>query len=218
MGQVISSRAHVGRIEEHLRATLSAALARGGDVGEAAQSRLAPAIAAIDAASDHKKAAGKVEAQAWAAVLVEDTRSDVGIGRVRDAMWNMLGRPRPCALLEQVFPGGMATYTSGDPRQQPMLMQVLRSRLVKASAPEWPREQCEEWAAEIDALRERQQAAVEAHRPAEAVAAVADAQYRRAVHLGQERLTAYKRDLRTLGLTEDEIHEIIPDARPADAA
>ena len=219
MAQVIGSTASMERIEEHLRVTLRAALARGGDVAEVAQGRLAGAIAAIDVAIDCWEAADEAETRAWEAVLVQDVKSDLGISRVRDAMWNMLGRPRVCPVLDQVFPGGVETYTAGDPRRQPVLMQVLRSRLATASAPGWPREQCEAWAAKIEALRAPYEAAVEAHRPAEAAMMVADVHYRWAVHEGQECLLAYKRDLRSLGLTQEEIHEIIPDVtRPPDVA
>jgi hypothetical protein len=219
MGQVIGSTAKMERIEEHLRVTLRVALARGGEVAEAAQGRLAGAIAAIDVAINYWEAADEAETRAWEAVLIEDVKSDLGIGRVRDAMWNMLGRPRACRALDQVFPGGTVTYTSGDPRRQPVLMQVLRSRLATASAPEWPSEQCQAWAAEIDALRAPFEVAVEAHRPAEAAMMVADVHYRLAVREGQQCLAAYKRDLRSLGLTQEEIHGIIPDAaRPPDVA
>jgi hypothetical protein len=55
-------------------------------------------------------------------------------------------------------------------------------------------------------------AAVEAHRPTEAAAVVAEAAYRSAVRGGHARLRSFKRDLKNLGLTEAQIHEIIPDA------
>jgi hypothetical protein len=197
---------------------LRAALARGGDVAQAAQERLGPAVAAIDQAVGLQQAAREEEAVSWAAVLAEDARADAGIGSVRDAMWNALGRPRQSPYLEHVFPGGLTTYTSGDPTGQPVLMQVLRSRLLSASAPQWPKEKCEAWAAEIDALREPYQAAVDAHRPTDAAATVADVGYRSAVRTGQARLAAFKRDLQNLGLTEPQIHELIPDVSAGAAA
>jgi hypothetical protein len=173
---------------------------------------LAPAVAAIDSAVELQKAASEAEAVAWAAVLAEDAKSDAGIGNVRDAMWNALGRPRQSPFLDQVFPGGVRTYTSVDPRQQPVLMEVLRSRLLSLAVPQCPKEICEGWAAQIESLRQPYQSAVDTHRPTEAAAMVADVGYRSAVRAAQARLAAFKRDLRTLGLTEPQIHEIIPDA------
>src|SRR5215831_5992859 len=133
MGEVIGAKANVGRIEEHVRRSLRAALARSGAVAQAAEARLGPSVAAIDTAASQRGAAFEAEKVAWAAVLAEDVNSDTGIGKLRDAMWNSLGRPRPCPTLDQIFPGGVATYTSGDPRGQPVLMQVLRSRVLSAS-------------------------------------------------------------------------------------
>jgi hypothetical protein len=84
----------VGRIEDQVRRALRAARARGGDVAEAAEERLAPAVAAIDGALAPLTPAREAEAVAWAAVLAEDTTSDTGIKSLRDAMWNALGRLR----------------------------------------------------------------------------------------------------------------------------
>ena len=129
-------------------------------------------MAAIDSALALKKSADETAATAWAAVLAEDAKSDVGIGAVRDAMWNSLGRTRQSSYLDQVFPGGVSVYTSGDPSRQPVLMQVLRSRILSAAAPQWTEAQRSGWAAEIEALRVPYDAAIQAHRPAEAAAAV----------------------------------------------
>jgi hypothetical protein len=218
MGEVITSTASVTRIEDHVRRALRAARALGGDVAQAAEARVAPAVAAIDAAVALQNAAQETEAVAWAAVLAEDAKSDTGIGQLRDMMWNALGRPRQSPFLDQVFPGGVGTYTSGDPRQQPVLMQVLGSRIATASAPQWTKAMCDGWVAELAALRSSYATAVEAHRPAEAAATVADVGYRSSVRTAQARLVAFKRDLHNLGLTEQQIHEIIPDASSASAA
>jgi hypothetical protein len=212
MGELINARADVNRVEDHVRRTLRAAQARGGEVADAAEARLGPAVAAIDAAVGVFEPAREAEAVAWAAVLAEDAKSDNGIKTMRDAMWNALGRPRQSPFLQQVFPGGVTTYTAGDPTQQPVLMRVLHSRLLAVSAPQWPKQQCEAWANEIEALRQPYAAAIEAHRPTEAAATVAEVGYRSAVRTSHARLRAFKRDLQNLGLTEPQIHEIIPDA------
>ncbi len=159
MGELISARADVGRIEDHVRRALRAARARGGDVAEAAEERLAPAVAAIDGALALLTPAREAEAVAWAAVLAEDAKSDTGIKSLRDAMWNALGRPRQSPFMDLVFPGGVTTYTQGSPTQQPTLMKVLHSRLLSVSAPQWTKAQCDGWIAQIEiaarALRNR---------------------------------------------------------------
>ena len=216
MGEVIGPKADVARIEDHVRRALRAAVARGEEVAQAAQGRLAPAVAAIDVAAAAHRVAADAEAEAWAAVLAEDAKSDLAIGSVRDAMWAALGRPRGSQPLEQVFPEGVRTYTSGDPRMQPVLMQVLRARVLTAAAPQWSKEMRDGWAATIETLRASYAAAVDAHRPAEANATVAEVAYRASVRSGQAALASFKRDLKSLGLSEAQIHDIIPDAtKPA---
>lgn len=214
MGELISATAAAERIEDHIRTAFDKGTGRGGDIAAAADARLKLAVASIDAAVILRDAADKTERAAWTLVLVEDARSDPGIGSVRDAMYNALGRPKQSAELDRVFPGGIGTYTAGDPSGQPLLMQVLCSRILAGSAPQWPEAMRQGWAAEIEALRVPYHAAVEAHRPVEAAAVVALAGYRAAVRAGHARLTSYKRDLKNLGLTEAQIHDIIPDAGP----
>jgi hypothetical protein len=212
MGEVISATADITRVEDHVRTALEKATARGGDIAAAATERLSSAVIAIEGAATLRKAARKASSAAWNLVLAEDAKADTGIGSVRDAMWNALGRPRQSPPMDEVFPGGVGTYTSGDPSGQPLLMQVLHARILAASAPQWSEDKRKGWAAEIEALRVPYAAAVEAHRPAEATALVAEAGYRSAVRTGHSRLVSLKRDLKSLGLTETQIHEIIPDA------
>jgi hypothetical protein len=212
MAELISARADVGRIEDHVRRAWRAAQARGGEIAEAGAGRLGPAVASIDAAIALQQSTEDAEAIAWSQVLAEDAKSDELIGSVRDAMWNAIGRTRQNPALDQVFPGGVRTYTSGDPRAQPVLMQVLESRITAAAAPQWTDAMKQGWAAQVEAARKSYAATVEAHRPTEAAAQVATMGYRAAVRTGQARLHAFKRDLQNLGLSETQIHEVIPDA------
>jgi hypothetical protein len=212
MGEVISAKAAIERTEGDIRTAFNKATARGGEVAQAAATRLGPSVAAMDSASAVWKASESAENASWEIVLVRDAAADIGIGAVRDAMWSALGRPKQSSAMDEVFPGGIGTYTSGDPIGQPVLMQILQSRILSASAPQWTAQQRQGWVAELEALRVPYAAAVDAHRPAEAALLVAEAGYRAAVRGGHARLRNFKRDLKNLGLTEKQIHEIIPDA------
>ena len=218
MGEVISGTADVKRIEDHIRTALEKATARGGDIAAAAAQRLSSAVITIDGAAQLRKAARKSSGAAWNLVLAEDAKADTGIGSVRDAMWNALGRPEQSQQMDEVFPGGVGTYTSGDPLGQPLLMQVLQARILSASAPQWSEDKRNGWGAEIEALKVPYAAAVQAHQPAEATTVVAEMGYRAAVRAGLARLVSFKRDLKSLGLTETQIHEIIPDAAAGKSA
>lgn len=212
MGKTISSAAAVEKVDADIRKTFETAVARGGEVEVAARARLEPCLLVIDTASATYTAARQAEQTAWVVVLANDDKADTGIGDVRDRMWSAIGRSRQSPELNTVFPDGISTYTAGDPTKQPVLMQILRARILAATAPRWTDAMRQGWAAEIEALRAPYQAAVDAHRPLEAALVVAEAGYRAAVRAGHARLTSFKRDLKNLGLTEAQIHEIIPDA------
>ena len=212
MGEVIGPNAKLSRVADHVRRTLITAVARGGEIGKAAEDRLSEAVAKIDAATAMQRTAQEAEAKAWAAVLAEDARSDSAILALRETMWNVLGRPRAGYEMDEVFPGGASVYTAVDPRKQPVLMQILQSRILSSSASRWTEAMRKEWAAQVVALRAPFEAALAAHRPAEAATTVADFSYRSAVRTAHARLRIYKRDLMNIGMTDAQIHEIIPDA------
>jgi hypothetical protein len=217
MGQVIARAADAVRIEEHMRRSLRAGLVRGGKIAQAAQERLGPSLEAIEAAAAVLRTAKAAAANTWAVVIGEDDKSDAAIADLRDAMRSALGRPRQSPYLDQVFPDGIATYTEGDPREQPVMMQVLISRVLSTAATPWTLELRQKWAAELEALRKSYQAAVDANQPAQAAAKVAEVTYHSVVRSGQGFLRAFKRDLQNLSLDEAQIHEIIPDAsRPTE--
>lgn len=212
MGEVISPTAKPERIGNDVTESYQNGLARGGDIAEAAKNRLELPLQAIENASVMLQSATKAASAAWILVLAADNNADNVIGSVRDEMYNALGRPRQSPAMDEVFPGGIGTYTSGDPRRQPLLMQVLHARILAASATLWPEPKRTAWAAAIEAARIPFKDAVKAHEPMEAAEIVADAGYRAAVRSAHARLVSYKRDLKNLGLTEAQIHEIIPDA------
>jgi hypothetical protein len=186
--------------------------ARGGAIGEAGQEWLAEAVATIDVAVAPVKAAELAEANARAAVLAEDARCNLEIANVRDEMWHAIGRQRGNPSLELVFPEGVATYTEVDPRTKPLLMKLLVSRILAGAAPQWTKEKLAGWAARIEDLRQSFDKAVVSLLPAEADAMIARVTYRSAVRLALMGLRRFKRDLLNMGLSETQIHEIIPDA------
>jgi len=212
MGEIINSSAHVDRIAEHVVQAYQKGVARGGDIADACKSRLETSVSAVELAKTANDAAHKAENASWGIVLAMDTNADITIGSTRDEMWNALGRPRQSPQMDEVFAGGVRIYTSGDPRNQPVLMHLLHARILAASAPQWPEQKRIAWAASIEAVRAPYESAVNDHRPIEAAAMVTEAAYRAAVRTAHARLKSLKRDLKSLGLTESQIHEIIPDA------
>jgi hypothetical protein len=212
MGKIIGASADIEKVEEHVRETLRRAEARGGAVAEMAKGRLGAAVAGIDEALAALREATELEAKARAGVMAEKEKSDVGIGVVRDGMWNALERPRFSTHLDQVFPEGIKTYTSGELAEQPVMMQILESRIRRGTAAQWTKEQLDGWAGAIATLRGSFAKVVEAYRPTRAAAAVARVGYRSAVRVGHAGLRNFKRDLLSMGFGEAHVHDLIPDA------
>jgi hypothetical protein len=217
MGKLIGQTADPERIEAHVRTSYRRALAMDGAVAKAGQDRLAGAIADIDAALEANRTAAAAAAGAADALAIAETKANDGIGRVRDDMWNVLGRPRQNAFLDRIFPQGVGTYTKADAKLKALFMQVLVARIQAATSGLFTQEQKDGWVAELEAKRKAYQDTVAAHAPLEAAATLARFGYRGAVRTALARLRDFKRDLQTLGLDEASIHDIIPDAARPDA-
>jgi len=214
MGEVIRITAGGEKIGECGRKTLRVGLALGGDVAAAVQVRLAAPIAALDAASAAQTVAADAAAGASAAIMAQHAKCDDLIFMIHDTMWNLVGRTRNGPEMDQAFPGGVTIYTDCTPHQQAMLIQVLKSRIIAVPCARWSEEARKDWVAQLEARRTEYEATLTAYRPLEATSMVAEAAHKtavRSVHIG---LRALKRDLKTAGYTESQIHEIIPDASP----
>lgn len=211
MGEVIDKDAALDDIEADVREAYQKAVARGGDIAAAAEQRLGGAITAIDDANAILDGAREAERVAWTVVLARDEEADATTGSVRDEMWNALGRTPSHPAMNHVFPGGVRTYTSGSPLRQPVLMQVLETRIPTAETAQWTAEMRSGWIARIAAARAALEEAVNAYRPLEAALQVAEAGRRAAIRAAHARLTSFKRDLKSQGLSEAQIHQIIRD-------
>jgi hypothetical protein len=211
MGEVIHAGAAIEDIEADVRTTHERATARGGEVATAATERLATSVAAMDSAKQIHDGAKTAESAGWTVVLARDEDADLAIGSVRDEMWNALGRPRQSPAMDHAFPGGVGTYAGGDPLGQPVLMEVLATRIRSAEAAQWTAAARDGWVARIEAARAPLHAAAQAYQPLDAALRVAEAGRRAAIRAGHARLVSFKRDLKNHGLNEAQIHEIIPD-------
>jgi hypothetical protein len=90
-----------------VRTAFQNAALRSDEVKEAARHRFTECLAAVDVAKQASDASAQAEGAAWANVLARDAMSDAGISRVRDEIYNALGRPRQSADFSQIFPDGI---------------------------------------------------------------------------------------------------------------
>ncbi|MBI2570454.1 MAG: hypothetical protein HYV63_25925 [Candidatus Schekmanbacteria bacterium] len=210
MGEVIRATADPEEIVKDARHALRKATDRGGEVAAAAKLRLEGPLTGVAAAETEKNRAHEVVEAAISAALAIDTQEDVMLGTTRDEMHNTLGRPASSPALTAIFGGGLRTFTEAPLLDQHIFMSVLATRIDAADAAPLQARKVE-WAQRVRDGADRHHRATEPVREAEALETVALAGHRavaRSCHVG---LTRLKRDLKSLEMTEAQIHEIIPD-------
>lgn len=220
MSRVVHRNASIERVETVIRVTNARAVARGGDVAAAAAVRLTPVLAVMLAGQgvlDVAKAALEAATGVW---IAADLAARAAVGATLDAMWNALGRPRQHAAFDAVFPGGIALYTDAPREQRPTVLRAIAARITAATDARWPEALRTTWAAALDAVHGPLVSATSSMDDAEGAFRVATTSHDTAVRSTALRnLVAFKRDLKTLGMTEAQVGEIIPDApRPTPAA
>jgi hypothetical protein len=210
MGKMVARSSSAGRIKDAASKTLVAARARGGEIQAAAEMRLADVSAALDTNERDLEQARTNDDNLHAVLMARDEESDLEIGAVCDEMWNAMGRPAQSVDYDIIISGGKSVWTEGDPAKQPHLMEVLAGNIRNSKHPKLaPRK--EEWASRIE-----KKAAAQAEAAAPTAAAYAKVtaltmQRRMLADTAQLGLTRLKRDLKNMGMTEAQVHEIIPE-------
>ncbi|MCU0693662.1 MAG: hypothetical protein MUF54_19920 [Polyangiaceae bacterium] len=213
MGQVIPRSAAPETIMEHVDQTLEIARARGEVFKAPAEARLAATHAAVQQVEASLTTALGAAATAHTKLLAADRDSDLTVGAVLDECWNALGRPAQSVEFSLVAGAGKASWTDGDPSVQHQFMQVLAGNFRRSTA-ELLQARKEEWAKRIEDKAAVQQAAAAEVSTADATVFGVQAQLRGLANLAQVCLGRLKRDYKNQGLTETQIHEIIPDYEP----
>ena len=196
------------------KTTLTNARAKGGTFAAAAEARLAPVMTLAESTTTRLTATQTEAAPKLAELDAADIVADKLIGKVDDDLWNLLGRPAHDPAFDILFPGGIRWYTDGDVMQEPERMELLAEllesgvhpRLVMAPGAEHPRTLRDGAAA----LR----AKVDAARPYATRIALGQRMVIAIAHSVQLTLSRLKRLWLSEGMTEAQVHEVIPD-RPA---
>ena len=213
MGRLIPRTAGPDRIFEDFTETLDQARLKGGEIKSVVEARLGPMEAGVASAMAEVEAAEKAADDGERALLAVDGASDLEVGAVVDEIWNALGRPASSIELTLIAGRGKSEWTDGDPRQQHLLMAVLADRIRKTSAASLQAGK-EGWAQRIEAKATAQEQAASDLVKSEAKVTVSGGIARATANLAQVALTRTKRDLMNAGLTEAQIHAIIPDYQP----
>jgi hypothetical protein len=217
VGEVIPKDGAVDDILTDLRATLDAATVRGAQLRADAERFLLQTTTLAEQVTrdlaDQKRALVPLEQ----AVHARDARADDLLAASYDRIFNELGRPGRDPLLTLMFPGGFGGYTDVPDEEQPDLMDMLVELLLKGVHPGISSATVSEITAPITVAAAEYRTAVDALR----------APRTRVKHLtrlrttlarsGQVQLARLKRHWKAEGMSEADIHQMIPDrpsARP----
>ncbi|APR77464.1 Hypothetical protein A7982_02811 [Minicystis rosea] len=213
MGKVIPRSASPERIFGDFETSLKNGRRREGEIAKATDARLGPLQSAVDKAVDDVASDTKTVDELEETLLAADGVSDLEIGAVLDEAWNALGRPASSVEYGLVAGRGKLQWADGDPREQATLMTILAARFRQSTAFALQAGK-EGWAKRIEAKAAPQEAIAAKLKAAEAKRIASTGIARTIADLTQVALVRFKRDLQNLGLTEAQIHEIIPDYEP----
>jgi hypothetical protein len=210
MGQVITRNAGTDRIINDISKTITNANARGGEVQSLTAARLSAIHSALLTIDQQWKQACANGDVLHANLMARDGESDLEIGAVIDEIWNTLGRPAQSADYDLIVGPGKKAWTDGDPAKQHHAMGVLAANIRNANNAKLA-DKKEAWAVRIEQKAAVQKQAAEPIDASDAQVTTLGMQRRTLTETGQVSLVRLKRDFKNLGMTEAQIHEIIPD-------
>ena len=215
MGDVIRNSSAVDDIFADAGSALAAAIAKLGIAKILAEERLGPIMTMVDAIEAELKQARETAKPLVAEAKAENDRADALLARTYDDIWNDVGRPANDRVLAILFPGGAGYYADGDLEGQPLRMQFLAELLERGIHPKLTAAQVTGYATRVrDAAQALEDDIKAARVPAARVALLE----RIRTALGratQLDLASLKRAYKNEGMSEAEIHTIIPDRPPA---
>lgn len=211
MGSVIARNAAASRIADDVSKTLTRAAARGGEVQKLTQARFSELYPALTAIEQQYAQACTANDLLHVTLMARDNESDLTIGAVCDEVWNTLGRASVSVEYNLIFGSGKKAWTDGDPVQQPHLMNVLAANIRQSVNAKLVVKK-EDWALRIEQKAEAQAKAAEPIAAADAEVTTRKMQRRTLANAAQVALVRLKRDFKNIGMTEAQIHEIIPDS------
>jgi hypothetical protein len=217
MGSIIARNAAASRIADDVSKTVTCADARGGDIQTLTQARFSVLYPALTAIEQQYSQACTANELLHATLMARDNESDLTIGAICDEVYNTLGRVSVSVDYKLIFGSGKKAWTDGDPVQQPQLMQVLAANIRQTNNAKLA-DRKEDWAVRIEQKAAAQAKAAEPLAAADAQVTKLKMQRRTLANAAQVALVRLKRDFKNIGMTEAQIHEIIPDASAGSSA
>lgn len=217
MGEVIRPTAAANDIIADVRASYENAVAKGGTIKERAEQIVKPVLVMVDAVDGELEAARALAAPLVAEVKAKNADADAEIFHIYDDTWNVVGRPSVDRYLSLMYPGGASYYTDGDTAEQPVRMELLAKLYDRKLHPKLTAAQCTEYAGRVRDVAKDLKAAVDAAKEPAANVTLLERVWTALARTAQFELVNLKRAFKIDGMSEAEIHAIIPD-RPSKKA
>ena len=211
MGDVIQARAAVDEIFKDTGIALEQSRARGGTIQERAESCIAPVMAMVKATEQELQIAREVLGPLQAALDAGNDEADGVLNRIYDDTWNDVGRPAHDRYLALMYPGGAGYYTENDTTGQPTRMELLAKLYDRKLHPKLTATQCQGYAQRIRDAAAALRVDIDALAGPAANVALLERVRTALGRVAQFELANLKRMFKIDGLTEAEIHAIIPD-------
>jgi hypothetical protein len=210
MPEVIRKDGAVGDIEKDATDTLEAAKLRGDPWDKLAEDHLGPVLGLIETVKGQVKKAETQSGVAAKALAISQEKACKLVGKTYDDLWNAIGRPAYDAYFALLFPGGCSCYTDGAVEGLPRRMRMLAGKLRQDLHPQITAATA---TAAADALEA--EAAALATRIEEARAQGDELKIYQQTHdalarATQMELVNLKRQYKSAGMRETEIHKVIP--------
>jgi hypothetical protein len=214
MGNVIRPTGSVDDILRDVARTLANAAAKGAPFSDDAERFLGASHALAQELALQRRATVAAHAAARGRQLAEDHRCNDLVGRLKDELFNRIGRPGNDPIFAHLFPGGLRTYTRATRANKPVALESLARMLETHRHPSIPAEEVARCTAELRAQAAAMEAVNAEARPAESAARLVSAQRTANARHARLQLQRLKKYWIAVGVTEQECHLIIPDRKP----
>ncbi len=211
MGSTIRPNAAAADIFKDTRAAYTNAAARGGVALTHADATIGPVLAVVDNVDGQITATQKQSAPLLSALDVADGHADDLVNKVADDLWNAVGRPAADPYLTILLPGGSGFYVDGDVAEQPDKMLLFAGLLRAGIHPRLAKADADTAADAIEDESKDLRAAVEAAHGPRTKLQLLERTLQALAKAAALQLAAYKRLLKASGLSEADVHAIIPD-------
>ncbi len=211
MGQVIMAGSASEDILRDVRLTLAGARSLGEPYQTDAEGFLADIAARAETLEEElTKKRRELEVLRSQQATTNHRCNDL-VGRIKDDLWNLIGRTAKDPVFAMIFPGGKDRYTSKVPSNKPTALELLATVLQTHPHPLIPQERVAAAVEELRAAAEEMAAVNTQLGPMRVQVRLVSAQVMANAKQGRLQLARLKRYWASQGMSSPDIHRLIPD-------